>query len=107
LLAPALWFAALPAAHAWVWLARTLWTLGKSGRLLLVLTIGLAVTTATTTLHDNAVCIGDRCVRSEPLEFGLNAERQELVDLLLRHTTRDARILWEDRLTSRHDSRWS
>jgi hypothetical protein len=107
LLAPALWFAALPAAHAWMWLARALWQLGKPGRVLLVLTVGLAVLTATTSLRGNAVCVSDRCIRAEPLSFGLNAERQELVDLLLRHTTRDARILWEDRITSRLDSRWA
>lgn len=107
LLAPALWFAALPAAHAWMWLARTMWMLGKPWRVVLVVTIGLAALTATTSQRENAACLGDRCIRSEPLAFGLNAERQELVDLLLRYTTRDARILWEDRLTSRRDSRWA
>ncbi len=107
LLAPALWFAALPAAYAWVWLVRTLGKLGKPGRAFVLLTIGLAIVTAATALRENAVCLGDRCIRSEPLAFGLNAERQDLVDLLLRYTTKDARILWEDRLTSRRDSRWA
>ncbi len=100
LLAPALWFAVLPAAHAWVWLARTLWHFGNAGRVLLVLALGFAVFSVVTTARDDAVCLGDRCLQSEPLTFGLSPERQELVNLLLQYTTTDARILWEDRLTA-------
>jgi hypothetical protein len=107
LLAPALWYAALPAAHAWTWLARVLWDFGRTGRVMLGCGTAFTLICLLTTVRDNAACLGDRCLRSAPLTFGLNPEQQELVDVLLAHTTNDARILWEDRLTSRRDSRWA
>jgi hypothetical protein len=106
LLAPALWFATLPAAHAWVWFAGTLWGLGKLGRLTLVLLGSLAVLGVASVKND-AVLLGDRCVLAEPLTFGLNPERQELIDRLVKSTSADARVLWENRVTSRTDSRWA
>jgi hypothetical protein len=107
LLAPALWFATIPGAYAWCWLARTLWLAGKWGRVALSATVVLAAVSVLTSLRDNAACLGDRCTVAQPLAFGLSPERQAIVDAILEHTTRDARILWEDHVTSRRDSRWA
>ena len=107
LLAPALWFAALPAAHAYVWLARRLWQLGKLGRVMLILLASLVGLSLATCVRQDAACLGGRCVQVEPLTFGLNSERQELVEALRTYTTTDARILWEDRTGSRRESRWA
>jgi hypothetical protein len=107
LLAPALWFATLPAAHAWCWLARRLWCCGRWGRLALAVTTCALVVSILTSLRDNAACLGDRCTGVQPLSFGLSPQRQAIVDALLQHTTRDARILWEDCVISRKDSRWA
>jgi hypothetical protein len=106
LLAPALWFAALPAAHAWIWLSRSLWAQGKLGRVALLLLASLAGL-GIACVRKDAVLLSDRCVLAEPLTFGLNPERQDLVDRLVQYTTPDARILWENRVSSRAHSRWA
>jgi hypothetical protein len=46
-----------------------------------------------------------RCRGPAPLAIGLGADRQALVALLSKHTTAEARILWEDRPAS--PSRWT
>jgi hypothetical protein len=106
LLAPALWFASLPAAHFWVRVSCKLWALGKPGRTGLAVLGGLALL-GLAAVSDTTACISGRCVHAQPLTFGLNSERQELVDRLLRYTTPSNRILWEDRAVSRQDSRWA
>lgn len=106
LLAPALWFAALPAAHAWTWSSRRLWSWGKPGRVALLLLGGTAAAGAVA-VRDTAHCLGVRCWQAQPLTIGLSAQRQELVGQLVQYTTPAARILWEDRTLSRKDSRWA
>jgi hypothetical protein len=105
LLAPALWFAALPAAHAWVWLVGRLWQSAKTGRLALALLASLAGIGATAT-GDSAACLGARCARTRPLTVGLDGDRCEVVERLKQYTSADARILWEDRDRSREESCW-
>ena len=106
LLAPALWFAALPAAHAWIYLARKLFSAGKPGRIGLVLLLGL-VALGFAAMSDTVACLGGRCAYAQPLALGLNADRQDIVDKLIGHTDGSARILWEDRPLARTDSRWA
>jgi hypothetical protein len=107
-LSPALWFACLPAAHGWTRVFAGL-AGNNFGRLVLLLA-GLGV--------GAAFCVGrgeckmiEGCivhaVRIQPLEFGLTPERQALVAILQQYTTKDARILWEDRKMPRAASRWS
>jgi hypothetical protein len=105
LLAPALWFAALPAAHAWTWLARLAWTQGVPGRALA--SLWLAAPLAALGLSSEVgPCMLGRCVKVQPLTIGLNAEQQNLVQELVRGTGAEARILWEDRALPRQASRW-
>lgn len=105
LLSPALWFACLPAAHAWIWLVVRL-ARSHLGRVALtVLVVGVAV--GAYVVRDELAIIGRRAIYTEPLTFGLNADRQEIVEHLKTTTTRDARILWEDRKLPRQASRWS
>jgi hypothetical protein len=105
LLAPALWFAALPAAHAWTCLARLPWAHGSGGRAasVLLLTLPLAAIALSGSIGD---CLLSRCVAPGRLTIGLNAEREEIVKELVRKTTAEARILWEDRPLPRQASRW-
>lgn len=105
LLAPALWFAALPAALAWTWLARKLWQVGPLGGLAAA---GLIATPLfwTALFTDAAEPLVERCTEPRPFELGLSDERQELVETLTRLTTPEARVLWEDRAVGRTDSRW-
>ena len=90
------WFAAPPAAYAWVWLTRQLWTAGRTGRVALLLVGGL-VALGIAAISDTALCMADRCVYAQPLAVGLNPQRQELADVLRKYTKPDHRILWEDR----------
>jgi hypothetical protein len=106
LFAPALWFASIPAAHAWTWLLAWLWRRGAVGRV--AACSALAAVIACFALCADAPCtLFTRCVPNEPLEIGLNADRQAIVSALLASTSDDARILWEDRASGRDMSRWS
>ncbi|MCI0643126.1 MAG: hypothetical protein L0Y72_13930 [Gemmataceae bacterium] len=103
---PALWFAALPAAHAWVWLGRALSRQGAAGGVALTLFLaGAAV--AAFWWRDDLSPIAARAVATEPLLLGLNEQRQDIVDTIVQHTGAEARILWEDRALPRTASRWS
>jgi hypothetical protein len=106
LLAPALCFAALPAAHACVRLVGTLWSLGKPGRVILAATCA-SVVPGIASVQEDAACVARRCLTPQPLTFGLNNERRDLVQRLLAETQPDARILWEDRPVTRASSRWA
>ena len=105
LLAPALWFACVPAAHAWTWLAAQLWRRGSLGRATFGVTI-LSVNTGFLLLLDNPATLANRLTPGEPLEIGLGADRQAIVQTLVDATDDEARILWEDRHRSRTASRW-
>ncbi len=105
LLAPALWFGCIPAAHAWVWITKRLWRFGWPGRV--VLTTVLAGEVAAYCLcTEHPATLLERCLPGAPLEIGLNAERRAIVQALRSATSNDARILWEDRKTNRQTSRW-
>jgi hypothetical protein len=106
LMVPALWFAAVPAAHAWVRTCHAaFWLTGSAWRGAALVALGL--TGAGVALADMVVALSERCAATAPLVIGLSPERRALVDTLRTHTTPEARILWEDRLSSRETSRWS
>ncbi|MCI0462738.1 MAG: hypothetical protein L0Z62_37795 [Gemmataceae bacterium] len=106
LLVPALWFAALPAAHAWVQSCRLLAYLVR-GRLRATLLVGALLAAAGLTRGETLTTFA-RCFEgAAPLAVGLGPDRQALVDTLVAHTTPEARILWEDRPATRETSRWT
>jgi len=96
LFAPALWFACIPATHAWVWTIERLWQLGGSGRLLLAL-IAAALVGVFSWYPEVPHHLFERCLPGEPLEIGLSTNRKAIVQTLIQHTNADARVLWEDR----------
>jgi hypothetical protein len=106
LLAPALWFACVPAAFAWVKLAQRLVGFGQAGQAAVVL-IALSGVGALLFMTDSPRFLFERCARTAPLAIGLGPERQALVALLTEKTNPDARLLWEDRARPREASRWS
>jgi hypothetical protein len=105
LLAPALWFACIPAAHASTWVCLRLWRHGAVGRCVLAGLV-IALGAGTTLLTPTPQCLFERCVPVEPLEIGLGPQRQAIVQTLMQYTSNDARILWEDRNRPRQGSRW-
>lgn len=106
LLVPALWFAALPAAHFWVQAFAGLrrW-LGGLFQAFAATAIGLALLAFF--CQDTMATLAQRCRATTPLRFGLEPGQQSLLDQLIEHTGTDARILWEDRPISRSASRWA
>ena len=106
LFVPALWFAALPAAHAWTWTMGQLARQGAAGHLsLLLVAAGLGF--AAFRWSEDLQPLVDRCRQTQPLQVGLGPGREEVVQKLIQHTGPDARILWEDRPLARQASRWS
>ncbi len=106
LLVPALWFAALPAAHCWTRTFSLLVTLMRSRWRAALLTSGLLAAgglVASPTL----VTLAERYRATTPLVLGLGPDRQALVDTLMQYTGTEARILWEDRPAAMESSRWS
>jgi hypothetical protein len=106
LLAPALWFAALPAAHAWTFLCRLPCRYQCPGRLVSLCLLS-APALALVLPWDAGASFLSRCVQARPLTIGLSAQRNELVKTLVAQTRADARILWEDRALARQASRWT
>jgi hypothetical protein len=105
LLVPALWFAALPAAHACTQGYRYLHQQLGPGRALattLFLAVAVAIAGYQTTLE-----IAQRCLGAEPFTIGLRPEQQEVVDKLIQYTGPEARILWECQSRPRTEPRWS
>lgn len=106
LLPPALWFAVLPAVHAWEecyhgivrWTGRPWWTAGFT----VVLLAGLGWQ-ATPWLGSLAA----RCRDAEPLVLGWEPQRRALIETVRAATTPEARILWEDRPRAGQSSCWT
>jgi hypothetical protein len=106
LIVPALWFAALPAAHAWTrgyylltYLMGGHWRAAALGAALLAAGVACALPTVTT--------LAARCEGTTPLVLGLGADREAVVDTLVRHTGTEARILWEERPAGKDGARWT
>lgn len=105
LFTPALWFACVPAAHGWIWVLGRLCRCGAVGR---GSAAGVLFAAAGCFAYfaETPCTLAVRCLPAEPLEIGLNAQRQAIVQALIDHTNDDARILWEDRSPLEHTSRW-
>ncbi len=106
LLAPALWFAALPAAHAWVCIVRLLPRVMR-GRLSGIVAGVSLLAVAALAREDTVRTFVERCEGATPLTVGLGPDRRAIVDALAQYTTDEARILWEDRPATREASRWT
>jgi hypothetical protein len=106
LLVPALWCTALPAAQAGVQGFRLLgrWV-GGPGRAVAICC--LAALTGVLLAPNDARTLLKRCRGTTPLEVGLGAEREALIETLKGRTSAEARILWEDRAGPRTTSRWT
>lgn len=106
LFVPALWFAALPAAHAFTQATAFLcrWT-GHAwlGATLIVGLLGAASFAA----KDAVYALGVACKGTTPFAIGLGGQEQALVEAITSHTTSAARILWEDCCASPTASHWS
>jgi len=106
LLVPALWFAVLPAVHAWKWAGE--WLTAQTGAAWRAAALAAVVLGSLTWLaQDHLANLGSRCVRTPPLVIGLSAEQKALLAALEQHTTAEARILWEDRLRPPTCSHWA
>lgn len=105
LLAPGLWFACVPAAHACVFVGSRLWWFGTIGRCTLIALL-LAAVGSFIYLTETPSTMLARCLPAESFEIGVGPRRQAIVDALEHHTDTDARILWEDRKRPRTTSRW-
>jgi hypothetical protein len=105
LFAPALMFAAVPAAHAITRALRPVRRLGGWGSAFVVGGAALAGLTVALPSHREAWL--SRWRDNEPLQIGLNAERLNVVAALAEKTTNEARILWEDRRGTRQSSHWT
>lgn len=103
---PALWFAALPAAHAWTWLVPQLCRQGAGGRIALAAILG-GTGFLCFAWREDLTPIVERCLATDPLQIGIGPLRAEVVQKLVQHTGPEARILWEDRPLSRQAPRWS
>jgi hypothetical protein len=101
LVVPSALFAVVPAAHA------IAWALGRLRRPALGLACLVAPCVAGLTWPTTAPLLMERLRGPEPLEIGLNAGRQKIVEVLRAQTTAEARILWEDRREERTASRWT
>ncbi len=105
LLLPGILMAVPAAAHGLGVLVRLLHArLGLTGAVLTAgSVVGLAWLLAPAELAAGAV----RLVRTPALQIGLRPEQEQLVQTLIRQTTQQARILWEDRRTARTESQWT
>jgi hypothetical protein len=106
LMVPALWFAALPAAHAWTQGFRMLAYLTGSRAAGMVVT-GALLAGLFYTGRNFIDAWAERCTHVPPLVMGLGPERESLVDALKQATTTDARILWEDIHDKGPTMRWT
>jgi hypothetical protein len=104
-LSPALWFAAIPAAHAWVWVLTAMARSALGRWVMAAILLGLGV--AGFVVREELGVIVRRAVINEPLMVGLGSDREELAATLRQYATPEHRILWEDRKLPRKASRWS
>jgi len=106
LMVPALWFAALPAAHAWTLAFRLLAWLARSPLRGAVVTCGLLAALGFAE-RDLLECWWARCTQAPHFALGLGPDREALVEALKRATTPEARILWEDLHGKNETQRWT
>jgi hypothetical protein len=106
LLIPALLFAALPAAHALSEASRLAWRWPIARGVSLLALAGIAVflwRAPPPALAEWAT----RLRGTVPFRLGLDEDQQALLDTLKTHTTPQARILWEDRISTPQSAHWT
>jgi hypothetical protein len=109
LLAPALLFAVLPAAHAFT----TVLAVIKMKRAVLLslsfslLLLGLGAAFLWRHPAPALASWTNQHLSAEPLQLGLDADQEAIVEALRQHTSAEARILWEDRATAALASHWT
>ncbi len=106
LLVPALLFATLPAAYA------VSAALRLCGRWRATRWAGVAamIAGAAYLWHSPPPALAEWATRlrgTAPLQLGLDADQQALLETLHEHTTPEARILWEDRRLAPHEPHWT
>jgi hypothetical protein len=103
---PALWFAVLPAAHA---AAQCLFLAIRAtgGPWRGAAVMGVILASAVFFAPETAKSLAVKCTATTPLALGLASRYQALLEAVVTHTTKDARILWEDRSAPECASRWS
>jgi len=106
LLAPALLFAALPAAHALALVVALSWR-GRIGQWISSLAIAAAAACLGYAPSPALVSWAKNLQRAVPLQLGLDANQQAIVEALRQHTTPEARILWEDRTIAPLAPHWT
>jgi hypothetical protein len=106
LLVPALLFAVLPAAHALTVAAAVAWRrpAGRWASLFAVAAVAVLLWRAPLAALDSWAT---RLRGANPLRLGLDADQQAILEALREHTTPEARILWEDRVTPALSSHWT
>jgi hypothetical protein len=93
LLPLALFFAALPAAHAWVQVHR--WAFARLGTRWVLAGEMCLVGGLIFLAQEYVPAVVERFRAAEPLVIGLGPEREAVVEKLIRYTGPEARILWE------------
>jgi hypothetical protein len=106
LMVPALWFAALPAAHAWTQAFRLLAHVSGSPARAALLTCAL-LAGLVFAQRELVACAAQHFTEMPRLTMGLGPEREALVRMLQQYTTPEARVLWEDRRERGETSRWT
>jgi hypothetical protein len=106
LLIPALLFAMIPAVYGFIFVLSRLaaWSGSAWSCVLLVGTVLVAVGIIG---REPLTEWAQRCVGTTPLAIGLGPEREAVVETLAAHTTREGRILWEDRPGQSATGRWT
>jgi hypothetical protein len=106
LLAPALLFAAVPAAHAFAAAARLACRVSggpwRGSAVLACLLAGVALGG-----HDYLPTLARHCAGTAPLALGLGPERLAVAEEVKARTTPAARVLWEDRAGPRPAPLWT
>jgi len=106
LVIPALLFAVAPAVYALVWLLRSV--AARSGAAWRAALVASAAGLACVVFAREPLAeLARRCNGTMPLAIGLSPEREAVVAALTSHTTREARILWEDRPGQSATGRWT
>ncbi len=95
LLAPALWFACLPAANAWV---ETYCLLGRllGGNWWAGLVVAVLGGAAACFTWDRIEPFARQLRRAESLEFTMGPQREALIEDIKKYTQAEGRILWEE-----------
>jgi len=105
LLPLALFFAALPAAHAWIEAHRC--ACARLGAWRVLTAEGCLLAGLAFVWQDTVPALVESVLAAQPLAIGLGPEREAVVEKLIRYTSPEARILWECVTLPREAPRWS